>query len=78
MTDDAERQIRQAKVLQHRALAHIPQNDTTKVPITTLKVISDIVREQAAIEWDRLRYLDEEKQRDTPKHPFAERRRRKT
>ncbi len=62
VADIALRQAQHARAIQSRALIHIAGDEHTYVPIEQLRAISDIVREQAAIEWERMKYLEAQQQ----------------
>ena len=72
-TDDlqeaARRQVKQAKILQGLAIGALEAARTevektkTPLPLSIVVTVSQLIREQAAIEWERLQYLEKEQTR---------------
>ena len=69
LQEAARRQVKQAKILQGLAIGALEaarteaENTNTPLPLSIVATVSQLIREQTAIEWERLQYLEKEQTR---------------
>ena len=69
LQEAARRQVRQAKILQGLAIGALEaarleaEKTKTPLPLSLVVTVSQLIREQTAIEWERLQYLEKEQTR---------------